>query len=121
MEVVANCIDRSFTMRRGKFFIDPDFMKSSPELVMQILSRCLIIFCRKNADGLFEYWGKSMYFEELSPEDGTKLPEYLWLFEAVRCHDTGAAKARICSVERVSKGGGPKWVSCCPCPEAKQM
>jgi hypothetical protein len=109
-------VDSTLSSRRGKFFIAPEFLMQSPQLLMEVMGRCIIIFCRKIENGTLEFWARSMHFDPIGNADACTPPEYVWNFSSMK-DDGGKVIHVIASVAKLAKGGRKEWVSCCPCKE----
>lgn len=66
--------------RIGKFNVARTMVEESPEMVMTVMARCVIVDCKLHYIGdRFEYWAISPDFDELSPAEIE--PEYSVLIE----------------------------------------
>lgn len=72
----------SHNKRVGKFYVACPMANESPEMVMAVMARCVIVECQMHYIGnRFEYWAFSPDFDEVAP--GEMTPEYSVLIEEI--------------------------------------
>lgn len=72
----------SQSRRVGKFYVACPAVDESPEMVMAVMARCVIVECQMHYVGnRFEYWAISPDFDEISIGEIT--PEYSVLIEEI--------------------------------------
>lgn len=68
--------------RIGKFYVASPLVDESPEVVMAVMARCIVVECSLHyVRDRFQYWAISPDFDEVAP--GEIEPEYSVLIEEI--------------------------------------
>lgn len=68
--------------RIGKFYVARPLVDESPEMVMAVMARCIVVECSLHyVQNRFQYWAISPDFDEVAP--GEIEPEYSVLIEEI--------------------------------------